>query len=199
MSFLSRVEARAKVQKVQTKVVNTNSFRQAVEAKYAIVEKIKGFVSKLLKKLILPSLFILSSSTAFSQIKDPEKLGETFQKIAEQALDNKDVQVKTTVVDNGEENPQVVIYTLTTVNKVGDKSSKIIKYVEGKKAVTKTVKADDRIGSIQNSIDAVADEFRDTLDEVAKNVTKKGDGKGSVKSGDKKLADNTKTNIKKFD
>jgi len=165
MGFLQKVEIAAAVVESQRE---HKSYRAKVEAKYKIIEKIKQLASSLLKKA-LPALLMFSAGTAMAKIKNPEAMGKTFEKIAEQTLpDYKDVSVKTTVVDNGEDAPQAVIYTLNAKGVEKQDGTVMIKYVEGKKAVVKFTR-----GDWTSAVGTVAEEFRQTLDDVAKSVVVK--------------------------
>lgn len=149
MSYIAKVEA-ARRRQFQPK-----SFRARVEAKYKIMEVVKKAASKVLKAA-LPALIMFSSATGFAKIKSPDVLGKKFQEIALEISDKS--QVKTHVLQNDKDQPQIIVYTLK-VPYGKDVETATIKYIEGRGA---TVKYPQGHGD-GSSIATLAEEFRTIL------------------------------------
>lgn len=182
MSFLSRV----RVLEV-TAETRRGSYRSRVEAKYNIMEKVKQVATKVLK-MALPALVAFSASTGMAKVKDPEGLGKKFQEIVMDVAGSKSL-VKTHVIQNDSDSPQVIIYTLS-IDTAKEDGKATIRYVEGETTNVKILDSGELTSALAVQIKSVLD----SIDSHAKQLAKK-QGKTPAKMGKTtptKLADNTK-------
>lgn len=159
-----KVEAETRVKK--------KSYCAKVEAKIKIMELIKKAAAKILKKA-LPALVLLSSSTGFARIKDPNELGKKFQEVAVESVGQGSV-VKTHILQNDKDQPQIIVYTLVSKgggsHGIGD-AKVTLKYTEGKGA---TLLVSD--GDTETDSAMLGKEFKNiltTLDTQAKQLASK--------------------------
>lgn len=163
-SFLNKVQARVEMES------QIRSYRARVEAKYKIMETIKQAAGKILKAA-LPALIMFSATTGFAKVKDPEKMGENFQKIATSIVDK--AEIKTHVLQNDDDQPQVIIYTMKAVDKdtgSHDTESITIRYTEGKKTQVSEGTRSDKIRGLANEFTAVLDSLNTPAKELAKRL-----------------------------
>jgi hypothetical protein len=182
MSFLSRVRALE-----VTAETRRGSYRSRVEAKYNIMEKVKQAAAKVLK-MALPALVAFSASTGMAKVKDPEGLGKKFQDIVVDVAGAKSV-VKTHVLQDDSDSPQVIVYTLS-IDTAREDGKATIKYTEGETAKVNVLDSGELTSALAVQIKSVLD----SIDSHAKQLAKK-QGKAPTKMGrtsHNKLAENTK-------
>jgi len=163
-SFLHKVQARVEME------TQIGSYRARVEAKYKIMETIKQAAGKILKAA-LPALIMFSATTGFAKVKDPEGMGKKFQDIATSILDK--AEIKTHVLQNEDDQPQVIIYTLKAVDKGTGYSTPetiTIRFTEGQKTKNVGSTGSDKIRGLAEEFTEVLDSLNTPAKELAKRM-----------------------------